>query len=200
MSGLLDANEFKAVTGGWDYATLPKNIRLGADCYLERKDSFKRFRSTRDPGLVLGNRVHAYTWTEFNIEPAGLVEVGDDSTLVGVVFMCAECICIGRRVVISYNVTIADSDFHPRDPEERKLDALANAPGGDRSRRPVVVAKPVVIEDDVWIGIGAIVLKGVHVGRGARIGAGAVVARDVPVGAMVVGNPARLSSEPAKAL
>jgi acetyltransferase-like isoleucine patch superfamily enzyme len=120
------------------------------------------------------------------------LEVGDDSVLVGAVFMCAESIHIGRRVIISYNVTIADSDFHPHDPELRKQDAMANAPAGDRSRRPAVVARPVVIEDDAWIGIGAIILKGVRVGRGARVGAGAVVTRDVPAGASVVGNPARL--------
>jgi acetyltransferase-like isoleucine patch superfamily enzyme len=48
------------------------------------------------------------------------------------------------------------------------------------------------IDDGAWIGIGAIVLKGVHVGAGARIGAGAVVARDVPAGATVEGNPARV--------
>src|SRR6185295_15563046 len=137
----------------------PKNIRVGADCFLERMDSFKRFRSLREPGLILGDRVKIYTWTEFNIEPTGVAEVGDDSTLVGVVFMCAENIRIGRRVIVSYNVTIADSDFHPRDPRERKLDAIANAPQGDRSRRPAVIAKPVVIEDGAWIGIGAIVLK-----------------------------------------
>jgi acetyltransferase-like isoleucine patch superfamily enzyme len=192
MSGHIDPNEFKAITGGWDFATLPKNIRVGADCFLERRDSFKRFRSTREPGLVLGDRVKVYTWTEFNIEPTGAVEVGDDSTLVGLVFMCAESIRIGRRVIVSYNVTIADSDFHPRDPEQRKQDAIANAPEGDRSRRPPLVAKPVVIEDDVWIGIGAIVLKGVRIGRRARIGAGTVVTKDVPAGATVVGNPARL--------
>ena len=192
MSSLIDTNELKAITGGWDFAALPKNLRIGADCYLERRDSFKRFRSTLEPGLVLGDRVKVYTWTEFNIEPTGAVEVGDDSTLVGVVFMCAESIRLGRRVIVSYNVTIADSDFHPRDPEQRQRDALANAPEGDRSHRPAVIARPVVIEDDVWIGIGAIVLKGVHIGKGARIGAGAVVTKDVPTGATVVGNPARL--------
>jgi acetyltransferase-like isoleucine patch superfamily enzyme len=195
MNGLIDENEFNAITGNWDYTALPKNIHVGADCYLERKESFKRFRSTREPGLVLGDRVKAYTWTEFNIEPTGLVEVGDDCTLVGVVFMCAESIRIGRRVIVSYNVTVADSDFHPRDPELRRQDAVANAPEGNRSRRPAVVSKPVVIEDDVWIGIGAIVLKGVHVGPGARIGAGAVVTRDVPAGATVTGNPARLDGK-----
>lgn len=195
MSGLIDANELKNITGGWDHAGLPKNIRVGTDCFLERKESFKRFRSAREPGLVLGNRVKVYTWSEFNIEPTGVVEVGDDSTLVGVVFMCAESVRIGRRVIVSYNVTIADSDFHPRNPEARKRDAMANAPEGDRAHRPAVVAKPVVIEDDVWIGIGAIILKGVRIGRGARIGAGAVVAKDVPAGATVVGNPARLVEE-----
>jgi acetyltransferase-like isoleucine patch superfamily enzyme len=191
VSGFIDDEEFKAVTGGWDHASLPKNIRVGADCFLERKDSFKRFRSTREPGLVLGDRVKVYTWTEFNIEPAGIVEVGNDSVLVGAVFMCAENVRIGQRAIVSYNVTIADSDFHPREPGPRKLDAIANAPEGDRSHRPAVIAKPVVIEDDVWIGIGAIILKGVHIGRGARVGAGAVVAKDVPAGASVAGNPAR---------
>jgi acetyltransferase-like isoleucine patch superfamily enzyme len=195
MSGWITPEELKTITGAWDYTTLPKNVRLGANCFLERRDSFKRFRSTREPGLVLGDRVKVYTWTEFNIDPTGIVEVGDDSVLAGAVFMCAERIRIGQRVIISYNVTIADSDFHPHDPGQRKLDAVANAPGGDRSARPVVVAKPVTIEDDAWIGIGAIILKGVCVGRGARIGAGAVVTKDVPAGATVAGNPARLTGE-----
>ena len=195
MSSLIDENEFKAITGAWDDTTLPKNIRIGADCFLERRDSFKRFRSTREPGLVLGNRVKVYTWTEFNIEPTGAVEVGDDSVLVGAVFMCAESILIGHRVIVSYHVTIADSDFHPHDPEQRKLDAIANAPEGNRAGRPAVMARPVVIGDDAWVGIGAIILKGVCIGRGAHVGPGAVVTRDVPAGATVVGNPARLADE-----
>jgi acetyltransferase-like isoleucine patch superfamily enzyme len=94
-------------------------------------------------------------------------------------------------VVLSYQVVIADSDFHPRDPEARQADAVANAPGGDPSARPALETAPVVIEDDVHIGIGAIVLKGVRIGRGARIGGGAVVTGDVPAGGEVAGNPAR---------
>ena len=95
-------------------------------------------------------------------------------------------------MIVSYNVMIADCDFHPRDPDLRKQDAIANAPHGDRSRRPPLVSHPVVIADDVWIGIGAIVLKGVRIGKGARIAAGAVVTTDVPPGAPVAGNPARI--------
>lgn len=179
------------ITGGWDYGTLPPNVRVGAGCFLERKDSFARFRSEREPGLVLGERVSVYTWTTFNIEPSGAVFVGDDSVLVGAVFMGAGTITIGRRVVVSYNVTIADCDFHPIDPELRRQDAIANAPFGDRKGRPPLVAHPVIIDDDVWIGIGALILKGVHIGKGARIGPGAVVTRDVAAGITVRGNPAQ---------
>src|SRR5262245_12094373 len=142
--------DVRDLTGTWDYGTLPANVVLGEGCYLERRESFRRFRSTREPGLVLGKRVRAYTWTEFNVEPSGSLVVGDDSVLVGAVFMCAGSITLGERVIVSYNVTIADCDFHPLDPELRKEDAVANAPFGDRSRRPPLVARPVVIEDDVW--------------------------------------------------
>jgi acetyltransferase-like isoleucine patch superfamily enzyme len=126
------------------------------------------------------------------VEPTGRVTIGDDTVLVGAIFMCAKNISIGSRVIVSYAVTIADCDFHPKDPELRIADAIANAPGGDKSRRPTLVALPVTIEDDVWIGIGAIVLKGVRIGQGARIGAGAVVTSDVSPGAWVEGNPARV--------
>ena len=181
------------ITGAWDYATLPPNVEVGPGCFIERKESFRRFRSLREPGLRLGTNVRVYTWAEFSVEPAGEIRVGDDSILVGPIFMCAERISVGRRVVISYHVTIADCDFHPLDRAARRRDALANAQGGDASLRPPLVARPVVIDDDAWIGIGAIVLKGVRIGRGARVAAGAVVTRDVPEGATVAGNPARLA-------
>ncbi len=188
----ISPEEVKTITGAWDYSALPPNVHLGTDCYIERKDSLKRFRSTRVPGLLLGNRVTVYTWTEFNIEPTGQVEAGDDSVLVGAVFMCAENIRIGQRVIISYNTTIADCDFHPHDPQLRKRDAVANAPQGNRSERPNLITRPVVIDDDVQVGIGAIILKGVTIGKGAVIWAGAVVTKDVPAGSVVAGNPARI--------
>jgi acetyltransferase-like isoleucine patch superfamily enzyme len=184
--------DVRTVTGDWDYTTLPQNVRLGRGCWIERPQSFERFRSRRSPGVVLGDDVRVHGWTVFNVEPGGVVTVGDGSVLVGAVFMCQEKIAVGREVVISYQVTIADSDFHPRDPEERRRDAVASAPQGDLTGRPAVESRPVQIGDGAWIGIGAIVLKGVHVGAGARIGAGAVIARDVPAGATVEGNPAQV--------
>lgn len=186
----MNVDDFGDIVGDWDYGTLPPNVRIGRDCWFERKATFGRFRSTKNPGLTFGDGVRVYTWATFNVEPEGTIEIGNDSVLVGPVFMCAERITLGERVVVSYNVTIADSDFHPHSPAERRLDAVANSPFGDRSKRPQIVSRPVVIEDDVWIGIGAIILKGVNVGRGARVGPGAVVTSDVPAGAYIAGNPA----------
>ena len=57
------------------------------------------------------------------------------------------------------------------------------------------LAKPIVIEDNVWLGGGAILLPGVRVGRNAVVGAGAVVTRSVPVNTVVAGNPARVIRE-----
>ncbi|MFH1482850.1 MAG: acyltransferase [Chloroflexota bacterium] len=54
------------------------------------------------------------------------------------------------------------------------------------------VSEAVIIEDDVWIGARAIILRGVRIGRGSIVGAGAVVTRDVPQHAVVGGNPARI--------
>jgi acetyltransferase-like isoleucine patch superfamily enzyme len=186
---------FDDIVGSWDYTTLPANIRIGQGCWFERRSSFARFKSVQDPGLIIGDRVQIFTWSTFNIEATGSIEIGDDSVLVGPVFMCAGRIQLGRRVILSYSVTIADSDFHPLDPAERRLDAIANAPFGDRSHRPNIITQPVIIGDDVWVGIGAIILKGITIGPGARIGAGAVVSRDVPAGTEVEGNPARLMAE-----
>lgn len=187
---MMSGDGFKELTGDWDYAALPQNVMVGRDCWIERKDSFASFRSVQQPGLVIGDRVCIYMWTTFNVEPSGCIEIGNDSVLLGPVFMCAQRVQIGQRVVISYHVTIADSDFHPIDAEARRRDAIANAPEGNRANRPPYISRPVIIEDDARIGIGAIILKGVTIGQGAEVGAGAVVTRDVPPGQRVVGNPA----------
>jgi acetyltransferase-like isoleucine patch superfamily enzyme len=183
--------DIRTATGEWDYATLPPNVELGAGCWIERPQSFERFRSSRTPGVRLGRGVRVYGWTVFNVEPTGCVEVGDGSVLVGAVFMCQEHVAVGRDVVVSYQVTIADSDFHPRDPAARRRDAVASAPYAAGGERPAVEARPVEIGDGAWIGIGAMILKGVRIGPGARIAAGAVVTRDVAPHTTVEGSPAR---------
>ncbi|WP_258910803.1 sugar O-acetyltransferase [Pseudomonas putida] len=84
---------------------------------------------------------------------------------------------IGDDCQIGPNVQIYTAD-HPLDPEVRR--------SGLESGRPVTIG------NNVWIGGAAIILPGVTIGDNAVVGAGSVVTRDVPAGATVVGNPARV--------
>jgi acetyltransferase-like isoleucine patch superfamily enzyme len=70
----------------------------------------------------------------------------------------------------------------------------------DRPMRhqPPTVA-PIVLEDDVWIGMGVLVLPGVRIGRGSIIAAGAIVTRDIPPGSVAAGQPARVTRRRAEA-
>jgi acetyltransferase-like isoleucine patch superfamily enzyme len=102
---------------------------------------------------------------------------------------------IGRRVIFSFHVVIADSDFHPLDPAQRILDAIAISPLHTGAERPAIGSAPVVIEDDVWIGPNATILKGVTIGAGAFIEPGSLVTRNVPPRARVLGNPAQIIGE-----
>jgi acetyltransferase-like isoleucine patch superfamily enzyme len=65
--------------------------------------------------------------------------------------------------------------------------------------RPIIeqgiTAEGIVVEDNVWIGAGAIITDGVRIGQGAVIGAGAVVTRDIPPHAVAVGVPAQVVKE-----
>lgn len=94
-------------------------------------------------------------------------------------FHSAGGISIGRNVGIGPAVKIITS-YHAEEGVEKPI---------LHSR---VEFAPVVIEDDGDIGVGAIILPGVTVGRGAQIGAGAVVTRDVPAYAVAAGVPARV--------
>jgi acetyltransferase-like isoleucine patch superfamily enzyme len=115
--------------------------------------------------------------------PGAIIFIGDDSGLSGTTICAAHSVRIGRRCLIGADVMIVDTDFHPLAMDERH----SKGPSVARSR-------PVEIEDDVFIGARAIILKGVRVGRGSVIGAGSVVTSDVPAGVVAAGNPARLIS------
>ncbi len=62
-------------------------------------------------------------------------------------------------------------------------------------RQPVTTRGDIVLEDDVWLGVGVIVLDGVTIGRGAVVGAGAVVTESIPAYAIAAGVPARVISQ-----
>lgn len=106
------------------------------------------------------------------------IVIGNDVGVSGCTITACRSIKIGNRVLIGSGAVIVDNDAHPIHPDQRFEGGGAVA--------------PVVIEDNVFIGARAIVLKGVTIGTGSVIGAGAVVTRSVPPYSIAVGNPARV--------
>ena len=131
--------------------------------------------------IVIGNRVEIYKGARLEALGRGEMEIGD-GTVIHLYFHCGavESVKIGRDVLIAGRVYISDHDHEFDDPHFSPR----------RSKN--LVTTPVVIEDEVWIGEGAVILKGVTVGRRAVIGANSVVTKDVPAYTVVAGVPARV--------
>ncbi len=140
--------------------------------------------------LVLGENVKFNCATTFNyvglykrcslaVQKNATITIGDGSGFSGVSLYAKKSITIGSYVNCGGNVSIWDTDFHPLDHAERRIHKVS-----------AIVSKPIVIEDDVFIGANATVLKGVTIGAKSIIGAGSVVTKDVPAGEIWAGNPA----------
>ena len=177
------------MTTGWSDGVLPMNVRLGLGSRIAGPDAFKRFFSKCEVGLSLGNRTLA-DGARFGVGEAGRIVVGEDCYLDDCILLAEQEIRIGRHVIIGWNTTVSDSDFHPVAPAERVLDAIALSPAGGGIPRPKILCRPVVIGDDVYIGPACTILKGVEIGSGAYIEPGSVVTRNIPAMAHVRGNPA----------
>lgn len=113
-------------------------------------------------------------------QAGAVLEVGDHFGMTGGTICAAGSISIGNRVTVGANTTIVDSDFHPADATRRRISPQGTDP------------QPVTIEDEAFIGMSCVILKGVRIGKGSVIGAGSVVRRSIPAGVMASGNPARV--------
>jgi acetyltransferase-like isoleucine patch superfamily enzyme len=162
----------------------PRNIMLGSRCCVSRHATL-RANTAREPGIRLGDRTHI---GEYSLVAAnrGWVNIGDDS------WVGSHCsiqgnggVSIGNHVMIA-SLCAINTVSHRSD----RLDLPMNQQG--------TYCDPVIIEDDVWIGIGAIILQGVRIGQGSIVAAGAVVNRNLPPNSIAMGVPARAENKRAE--
>lgn len=183
----------RCLEGDWYPKPVPEGVFWGDGFYLETAGVFRHFKSRVPEALRFGNYVSCYSGCSFSLGEKATCTVGDYTLLNGALVMAEERIEIGSYCLISWNVGIADSDFHPIDSAQRRLDALALSPYlKDRPERPKIGTAPVIIKDNVWIGMGAVILKGVTIGENSVVAAGAIVTKNVPPNVIVAGNPAKV--------
>lgn len=167
------------------------NISLGQDVRIGSYAAIP----TDIGSICIGDR----TWFEgtLNLFPHNIdctFTIGTDSYVGdGTRIWCAKKIAIGNRVLIAHNVDIFDTTTHPIDKRLRyEHEIVLKTHGMPKEKYETIEEASVVIEDDVWVGCNAIILKGVRIGEGAIVAAGSVVVKDVPPNTMVAGNPARI--------
>lgn len=155
-------------------------IRLrGGDLLL---NFFETFRRATGSSLILedcsvlniGGSFAMYYGADIKIFEGGTLSLGSGYANAGFQVRCKKQITIGHNVSIAKDVVIMDSDAH------------------EICYEGYVMSKDVCIEDNVWIGTRAMILKGVTVGEGAIIGAGSIVTKNVPAHSVVAGSPARV--------
>ena len=179
------------VDGDWWRAPIPVNVEFDEGFYCESAQIFRKLQSKQPRAVVIGKHVSCYAGCSFAIGPNGQCTIGNFTLLNGALIMAEEKIDIGSYCLISWNVGIADSDFHPLEPAQRIIDAQALAPFyKDRPARPKLKTSPVRIGDNVWIGMNAVILKGVMIGENSVVAAGSVVTKSVGPNTIVAGNPA----------
>ena len=174
-------------TGGgsaWDNALAVARARW----YLRRADELgSRVRVWGKPAITVGgtlrvaDRVRIFSIpvrTELAVRAGGTLDIGSQTFInYGCSISAAELVRIGPRCNIGSHVIIMDNDFHSLDPEHR-LEIPPSA--------------PIILEENVWVGVRVTVLRGVTIGAGSVIAAGSVVTKDVPPRTLAGGLPAKV--------
>lgn len=147
-------------------------------------DKARRMELLREMLGSMGEGVHIDL--DFHCEYGKHIFIGSRVVInMNCTFVDNNRIEIGNDVLIASNVQIYTAT-HSTNPRERMVE---NWKEGSIC---YTIARPVKIEDNVWIGGGAIILPGVTIGRNTTIGAGSVVTRSIPANCVAVGNPCRV--------
>lgn len=112
----------------------------------------------------------------------GRIEIGDGFGISGTTIYSTASIKIGKNVTIGANCKIIDNDFHPLNPEQRRLNL----------NKEHTARAPILIGDNSFIGMNTIILKGTVIGHNVVVGAGSVVHGTFPDNCIIAGNPAKV--------
>lgn len=131
----------------------------------------------------LSNLVGLYQRSIVFARGKGKIYIGNNVGMSGVTVYAFDSISIGNDTIIGANTKIFDSDFHPIDPQIRKIEP---------NNKEHTKTRPVEIGENVFIGCNCIVLKGSKIGNNCVVGAGSVVSGQFEDNCVIAGNPAKV--------
>lgn len=175
-------NRFKFRVNG---VVLGINPKIYNKVYLETRGSTQimigdRFICSSDDNYnPLSSNKRASIYVTNNAELIIKNDVGMSSPTI----WCASSIKIGNNAHIGANCIIIDTDVHSMDYRHRNFQNEITTDA---------VSRPIIIEDDVWIGMNCIILKGVTIGAKSVIGAGSIVTKSIPANCTAAGNPCKV--------
>lgn len=156
----------------------PRRVVIGSGSRIEHR-SVVRGNTSHATGIRVGSEVSVKDYAIINAN-AGHVSIGDRS------WIGPHCVIYGNGgVEIGNDVLIA---AHTSITTVSHIAERVDVPINDQG----ISCDPVIIENDVWLGLNCTILQGVTIGSGSIIGAGAVVTKDIPRGSIALGVPARV--------
>lgn len=195
ITGEMGADGRRYLPDDWYNRGIPANVVLADSVYIDTAYGFAEFFSQQQPGLSIGVASGCYANPSFLTGPKGQITVGDYTILNATQLISNHHISIGSHCMLAWGSVVTDtwltSGAGLRAEQRRALlEHAAHTPL--RHCAPGAEPAPVVLEDNCWIGFGAVVLPGVRIGRGAIVASKTIVHQDVPAYAVVAGSPARI--------
>jgi len=137
--------------------------------------------------IILGHSVYLHSYPDgFSYRtalstyfPDAVISIGNNCSLNGTIIHCNEKVVIGNNCLLGPGTIICDNNSHrvSKDFIEREKKAES---------------KPIILKDNVWVGMNSIIMKGVTIGENSIIAAGSLVVKDIPADCLFGGHPARL--------
>ena len=185
----------------WFPRPLPANVVVSDRSWIYSTFAFVHYVATHPRAVCIGKDSGIYNGTFFDLGSNAVIEIGSFCALVGAIIRTNGRVAIGDYSFIAHEVVIADDAYALPPPPNTRRHLPRSADGELTQSSPAEVPRqpgadsrpaPIILGENCWVGMGAVLLAGTDLGEGCVVGAAAVVDFPAPPYSIIAGNPARI--------